>query len=46
MVVVRDGDVLTMFVGLGSTSAFGVELLDPAELAEVVDTGVAKLAVL
>ncbi|MCL4292441.1 MAG: hypothetical protein KJ056_05365 [Acidimicrobiia bacterium] len=46
VVVVRDGDVLTMFVGLGSTSAFGGELLDPAELAEVVDTGVAKLAAL
>jgi hypothetical protein len=44
IVVVRVGDVLTMFGGLSIITTLGSFPLDSAEFAELVDTGVAKIA--
>jgi uncharacterized protein YceK len=44
VVVVRVGDVLTMFGGLSLITELGSFPLDSAEFAELVDAGVAKIA--
>lgn len=44
VVVVRVGDVLTMFGGLSVITTLGSFPLDSAEFAELVDLGVAKIA--